>query len=468
MQPDTDLYRSIFEGFPGALAVLGNDGRLRLANRAARLLGVDLETLPRAAGETPEHTTVSLVDRAGAARVLVLEERRLDGDRLLAIDDITAEGDAEALPVHSRPVESLGYLTASVVHDFNNLLVPLLCTSSLLEDDLRGDTEAGSMAADVRAAAERAAELVRGLMKLIHRQPPAVELVCVDAVLAEMEPLLARGLPEDVELALSLDSGSRYIRADRHGLEVSLLNLVANARDAMPNGGKILVTTGLTARGDRGSAARTDVVIAVKDEGEGMTAEVRARAFERFFTTKGPERGTGLGLPAVQAFVATHGGRVSLTSRAAAGTTVALHLPLDAHIDAPTEAPPPALELPAGTETILVVDDDAAVRYAVRAVLERYGYFVVDALSGDDALQKLGGGIRVDLAIVDIVMPKMNGGDFVKRLRESGQDPKILYVSGHLDATLEVRHAPDRENPVLRKAFSPSELLRSVRRALDS
>lgn len=462
----SDVYRSIFDSTTEALAVLSPDGRLLLANRAARLLGVEIGALPLPGGGL-RTSTLSLTDRAGAARVLSVDERPLDGHRLLILRDVTAQSVPDDAVPPRRGVESIGYLAATVVHDFNNLLIPILCTASLLEGELSPEPRLASMAGEVRAAAQRAADLVRGIMTLVRRQPAVAEKVDVNAVIVGMTPLLRRGLPENVDLAFSLDGAPLEVTVDRPRFEVALLNLVANARDAMPEGGKIRVTTARYAPDERwGAAPAGHARIVVADDGQGMESEVRERVFERFFTTKAPGRGTGLGLPAVQNFVAESGGRVALESEVGRGTTVTLCLPIAPSGDEQSVSARPEIELPAGTETVLVVEDDGAVRYAVRAVLERYGYTVVEAVSGDDALRAFERTQSIDLAIVDVVMRGMGGRDLVQKVHAAGQVTKILYMSGHLDSTAEARGGPKER--ILRKAFSPSELLRNVRRVLDA
>jgi two-component system cell cycle sensor histidine kinase/response regulator CckA len=460
----SDVYRSIFDSTTEALAVLSPDGRLLLANRAARMLGVDIGALPLPGAGGFWTSTLSLTDRAGAARVLSVDERPLDGHRLLVLRDVTAQSVPDDGNHQRRGIESIGYLAATVVHDFNNLLVPILCTSSLLEAEL-AEPHLEAMAGEVRAAAERGKELVRGIMTLVRRQPTSAERVDVNAVLVEMTPLLRRGLPENVELAFSLDGAPLEVVVDRPRLEVALLNLVANARDAMPDGGRIRVTTARQAPDERWSAAPAGHArIVVADDGQGMESDVRQRVFERFFTTKAPGRGTGLGLPAVQSFVAEAGGRIALESEVGRGTTVTLCLPLAVPVDDRPVSTRPEIELPGGSETVLVVEDDEAVRYAVRAVLERYGYTVVEAASGDDALGAFERAQSIHLAIV--VMRGMGGHDLVRKLHSAGHTARVLYMSGHLDVAVERRSGPKER--ILRKAFSPSELLRNVRRALDA
>jgi signal transduction histidine kinase/CheY-like chemotaxis protein len=445
------------------------DGRLVLANRAARLLGVDIEALPLTEDGSSRISTLSLTDRAGALRVLSVHERPLDRLRLLVLRDVTGQIATEDTSSHhhGRGIESIGYLAATVVHDFNNLLVPILCTSSLLERELEADPRLGTLAAEVRVAAHRGAELVRGIMTLARGQPVVAEKVDVNAVVVEMAPLLRRGLPENIDLAFSFHAVPIEVVVDRPRLEVALLNLVANARDAMPGGGRIRVTTTRHGADARWAAAPAGHArITITDDGQGMESEVRERAFDRFFTTKAEGRGTGLGLPAVQSFISESGGRITLESQAGRGTTVTLCLPLVARVDDVPSSSRPELELPAGAETVLVVEDDEAVRYAVRAVLERYGYTVLEATSGDDALDSFERTPGIDLAIVDIVMRGMGGRDLVRRLHASGHSVKFLYMSGHLDLCADARSS--HQEPILRKAFSPSELLRSVRRALDA
>jgi signal transduction histidine kinase len=331
-----DAFRAVFEAAPEALAIVGRDGRTLAANRAARELELDLDSLPLTRAGSLSTTDLRVVDRRGATRVLVVEERPLDDGRLVALRDVTEQRNVEDALSHYRRVESLGYVTASVVHDFNNLLSPIISASELLTDELPCGSREREVAGEIRMAAVRAAGLVRELMRLARRQPAKPRRVNVNEAIDELRPLLARGLPENAELALVLEDTPLEVIVDRERLENALLNLVANARDAMPHGGRISIATARrsldeegedAAASPEGSPSSSYVSIAVTDSGEGMALAVRERLFERFFTTKGSQHGTGLGLPSVHGFVARSGGCISVRSGVGEGTTIILYLP---------------------------------------------------------------------------------------------------------------------------------------------
>jgi len=329
-----DAFRAVFEAAPEALAIVSRDGRLLTANRAAHELELDLDSLPLTRTGARSATDLRVVDRRGATRVLAVEERPLDAGRLVALRDVTEQRDVEDALSHYRRVESLGYVTASVIHDFNNLLSPIISASELLADDLPRGSREKEIAAEIRMAAVRAAGLVRELMRLARRQPAKPQRVNVNDAIDELRPLLARGLPDSAELALVLEDFPLEVIVDRERLENALLNLVANARDAMPHGGNISIATARFSFGEdpaippgEDGSSNSYVSIAVTDSGEGMPLAVRERLFERFFTTKGARRGTGLGLPSVHGFVAQSGGCISVRSNVGEGTTVILYLP---------------------------------------------------------------------------------------------------------------------------------------------
>ncbi len=326
--------RAVFEAAPEPLAIVSEDGRLLAANRAARELEVNMVSLPHARPGATATTELRVVDRRGVARVLAVEERPLEAGRLVALRDVTEQRGLEEALSHYRRVESLGYLTASVIHDFNNLLAPIICSSELLAEELQTGSRASTMAFEIRMAAGRAAGLVRELMRLARRQPATPQRVNVNAAIGEIRTLMARGLPETVQLELVFEPASLDVIVDRERFENALLNLVANARDAMPDGGRISIATASFSFGDDlattsdGASSGAFVSIAVTDDGEGMPRAVRERLFERFFTTKAAGRGTGLGLPSVHGFVAQSGGCISVRSEVGEGTTVVLYLPL--------------------------------------------------------------------------------------------------------------------------------------------
>jgi signal transduction histidine kinase len=325
---DQFVFHDVFESLPEALVVLDPDGRELVANRAARELGLPNEEpeVGRCAG------VIHVTDTSGVEHVLRVEERSLDGGRLLFYRDITERERLERELNHSRWIESLGYVTATVVHDLGNLLMPLSGALDLLSHEVEGD--AAAIVADLQQGADRTLALVKQLLMRIKRQPRSVRRIDANAVVSELAPLISRGLPPNIELVLTLEGASLELVADRQRLETALLNLVANARDAMPRGGRITVATAAVAS-KRGTGAPRGgeeeyVAVAVSDTGVGVPPELRETIFERFFTTKSGEHGTGIGLADVRCFATEAGGYVSLTSEVGKGTNVAICLPRNA------------------------------------------------------------------------------------------------------------------------------------------
>jgi CheY-like chemotaxis protein len=284
-----------------------------------------------------------------------------------------------------------------------------------------------------------------------------------------MELVLGPG----VELSLQLDPELGDTLVEREQLDHVLLNLAANARDAMPQGGKVTISTANVPFGDEtaASARCTDalsyVSLTVTDSGEGMPPEVRDHVFERFYTTKAAGKGAGLGLATAYRFVKRSGGCIAVRSAPGQGTTITMYLP---RVPSPAESPVvprPERDIPSGTETLLVIDADDPVRGAVRAVLRELGYSVLDAATGDLALsQAETADTPIALVLADLRAPGMPGPEVVARLGASGQSPKLLWMSGDTDRAIAERGLADE--PLLRKAFSPGQLARRVRDVLDA
>jgi CheY-like chemotaxis protein len=276
---------------------------------------------------------------------------------------------------------------------------------------------------------------------------------------------------ERVAIDLSLDGTPQEAQVNRDQLEQVLLNLAANARDAMPRGGRLSISTS-NVHLDDAHGTHDYVAIAVTDTGSGMSPEVREKLFQRFFTTKESGRGLGLGLAAAHRFVEESSGVISVKSEVGQGTTVLLYLPHAAPNSQPLvenmRSGVEPVPVARGGETILVVENDAPVRRVVRALLEEQGYRVHEAPSGEEALQMLGEkGVHADLALVDVVMPGMSGTSFAGELKGRGLGVKVLFMSGHTDRALAEHGLFDVEG-MLRKAFSPSTLLEKVREAIEA
>jgi two-component system cell cycle sensor histidine kinase/response regulator CckA len=457
-----------------------NENARSPSNVASRLLGHGLED----GGELAElmaelradgHATAEkrLRDSEGIWRHLLLRGSRIAPDRFaITARDVTRAREIEGELAQLRRVDSLGFLTASVVHDFNNLLTPIVCLSALLTHELDLASRTGAMARDIRDSAERAAGLVRQMLSFVRRSPEQPRRINVGSVVAEMSGLLRRVVGDDVELVLTNDEDAGDVIADRQQLEQVLLNLAANARDAMPTGGRLVVsTTPVTLVGQEEvehGIAGAFVALRVSDTGTGMSPEVRERVFERFFSTKPQGEGTGLGLAAAHRFARASRGCISVRSAEGSGTTVTLCLP---RLNGALNAPPPSSHqlLPLGSETVLVVEDDAAVRSVVRALLEAQGYRVLDAGSGRDALETVARESKpIDLLLTDVVMPQMTGRALADVLAAMGHTMKVLFMSGHTDPVIGERGVSAGSRHLLRKAFSPTELIVKVREVLSA
>jgi len=397
---------------------------------------------------------------------------------------IQAEAQRQALATQlqeSQRLESLGQLAGGVAHDFNNLLGVIINYADFVLDALPEPAPAGlgtvfeGIRSDTQAifrAAETAAALTRQLLIFGRRDAAHPKVLDIGAVVAGLEPLLRRTLGEDVALELVLDPELAKVRADAGRLEQMLLNLTVNARDAMPEGGRLTVSaenvdvdphTGL----EHGLEPGRWVHLTVSDTGVGMTSSVSARAFEPFFTTKAKGHGTGLGLATVFGIVREAGGHVAIDSEPGGGTSVNVHLPaVSGDAPAPTEAPDGAV--PAGTgETVLVVEDEDVLREVARRILAGHGYSVLSATDAGEALKLCeDDDVVIDLILSDVVMPGLSGPDLVDRARTIRPGLRAIYMSGYPEDFVARRH-PNDDVTVIRKPFTPGVLLRHVRLALE-
>ncbi len=483
--PEQRLYRLIFEHSLQAIVVVDDDGRVLVMNQAAHGLerdtGLDLQRLfVWSAGSHPDLVSFRARLRVGgrasaeievtasdsSRRRLALEGRSHGPRHVVTIADVTERMQLEQELRHLRRLEAVGATTGGVVHDFNNLLTAVLCSSAALSGLVRGDDRALAMAQEIQSAAERAAGLVRRILRLLRREHALPERVQLSAVLTELRPLLELVSGELVELALELGPDMPETLVDREQLEQVVINLVANARDAMPNGGRITISTANVQSGSESAAGGSYVALTVADTGEGMAPEVLERVFERFFTTKGAERGTGLGLASAHRFVKASGGCMSVKSAPGRGTTVIVYLPHAASEIPPASSSTRGGEAPGarGAETIVVIEPDDSVRGTLRRVLSERGYRVIDAPTGDTALRQADGAGAVDLVLSDVGAPGLRAPGVVDRLRRMGKAPKLLWMSGAPGRPARRDGAVEH---VLHKAFGPHELLATVREVID-
>jgi signal transduction histidine kinase/ActR/RegA family two-component response regulator len=418
---------------------------------------------------------VYLVASRQAALLRAVEERT--GSLHSAVEELrkAAEerGRTEAQLLQAQRLESLGRLAGGIAHDFNNLLTVILGSLSLAHDAVAADSEAGTDLLTAERAGYRAAELTKKLLAFARRQTVEPQLVELNALLLEAQTILRRLLGEQVRMVEDLAPGLWRVFADPGQLEQVITNLVVNARDAMPDGGTLSISTrnveliagpGVT----QVLAAGEYVRLEVSDSGAGMPPEILQRVFEPFFTTKELGQGTGLGLATAYGIVRQAGGDITLQSRVGIGTRVTIHLPRAQGRPTPAEAKA-VIEEPArgGGETILLVEDEGPVRQVTVRMLADVGYRVIAAEDGDSALRRLEPTQRIDLLVSDVVTPGMGGRKLAERILDRDPGTRVLFISGYTaDERLEELLARPGV-AFLAKPFTAPQLQRAVRALLD-
>jgi len=392
--------------------------------------------------------------------------------RLVMVTDVSERAALEQQLRQAQKMEAVGQLAGGMAHDFNNLLGTILTTAELMTDEIPKDSSLAEDLDTIRLAAGHGATLTAKLLAFGRRKPLEYQPLVVDELLGAFGRVMRRLVPESIELTLSLGAGDARVHADSGAIEQIVMNLVTNARDAMPSGGELRVATGrVTAdeafcRAHAGTAPGVYVVVSVADTGAGMDDDTLRKVFEPFFTTKPVGVGTGLGMAMVYGLVKQHRGHVEVTSRPGEGTAVRIYLPLAGEMP-----PPPAAEVTApgggSGETILLVEDEPALRRAATRVLVRSGYTVIAASDGREALDLLEGDGRADLIITDVVMPRLGGNELIRELRQRGRRMRVLFTSGY-PGRGDSPEALEPGFPFLTKPWTIPELLGAVRDALDA
>jgi PAS domain S-box-containing protein len=392
------------------------------------------------------------------------------------VDDITAEKLLEEQVRQLQKMDAVGQFTGGIAHDFNNLLAVILANDTLLLDALPGDDPRRAEALGILAAAEKAAALTQQLLAFTRRHAYDPRVVDVNAIVAGIERLLRRVIDDDIELSIVLADGLDGVKADPSQLEQIIMNLAINARDAMPAGGKLSIETAHVDVGREYGAGHVSavhgahVMLSVSDTGCGMDADTRRRAFDPFFTTKAPGEGTGLGLTTCAGIVKQMGGHIRVDSEPGCGTVVTVLVPrIDRGRDAKPEAERRNADRDGGSETILVVEDDPQVRGLVCRTLERLGYRVLSAATGQDALAiACSDSAHVDLVLSDVVVPDLSGMEIVSRVQGRSRCTKALFMSGHIDHVLLRDGALQAGSHFIQKPFMPQALGRKIREVLDA
>ena len=502
-------YRQLFENVPVGLYRTTKEGEIIDANPAmVQMLGYpDVESLKAEkiirVYPNPEDRIQwqRLIERDGVIRDFQKQLRRYDGSLIWIEEntqitpggagqqyyegtfvDITERRRAEQKMAElqeqlyqSQKMEAIGQLAGGVAHDFNNLLTVIKGYSQLSFNELQEDSPVRLNIEEIKQAADRAADLTRQLLAFSRRQVMEVKVLDLNTILQNIDKMLHRLIGEDIELITHLDENLGRVKTDPGQIEQVVLNLVLNARDAMLKGGKLIIETANVELDEEYAHEHITiqpgsyVMLAVSDTGVGMTPEVKERVFEPFFTTKEKGRGTGLGLSTVYGIVKQSGGNIKVYSELGKGTTFKVYLP---RVDDPMDVyqmDGTTGEVPRGRETILVVEDEEAVRKVATKILERLGYHVLEARHWSEAIHlTLQYKELIHLILTDVVLPEIDGPSLIEKLKEIHQGVKVLYMSGYPGDSVIHQSILEKEANFIQKPFSYEGLARKVRKVLDN
>jgi PAS domain S-box-containing protein len=495
-------YRELFENANDIVFTLDLEGRFTTLNRAGEIISGyardeaasmrltdivapgSVEALRKRLGATgadagPSTFDAVLIGKDGRQVPLEIAWRPIVRDQAVVgfegiARDLTERRRLEDQLRQAQKMEAVGRLAGGIAHDFNNLLMAVTGYSELLLDRMAPTDPQHRSLDEIRKAASRAAALTRQLLMFSRKHVLEPVVLDMNTVVIDLERMLRRLIGEDVELTTALTTDGVSVMADRGQVEQILMNLVVNARDAMPHGGHLLIATRATSL-DAGEAEKHPgvcpgdyVALEVRDAGSGMDAATLSHIFEPFFTTKEPGKGTGLGLSTVYGIVAQAGGTVQVESEVGRGTTFRVLWPRSAEAAKIQTDRRRSGALPVGTEHVLLVEDEIGVRELIRDFLRRCGYTVIEASSAPEAVELFSRNHdHVDALITDVIMPQMNGRALAERLVSLRPSLKILYMSGYTDDA-GVGQSVTGGAGFLQKPFTPDALARKLREILDA
>ena len=376
--------------------------------------------------------------------------------------------------LHMQKLEAVGQLAGGIAHDFNNMLTAIIGNATLLQMKISEDVQLRRYTDEIVASSERAANLTRGLLAFSRKQVVDVKPAALNNIIKGVEKLISRLIGEDIELKVLSAEKDVIVRADAGQIEQVIMNLATNARDAMPNGGDLTIITEVInldnefvkahGYGKPGAYA----LLSVSDTGMGMDEDVKEKIFEPFFTTKELGKGTGLGLSIVYGIIKQHEGYINVYSEPNKGTTFRIYLPVIEIGIGAAELTKKAVEPERGTETVLLAEDEANVRRFVKTVLEEFGYTVIEAVDGEDAINKFEQNKeKIHLLILDVIMPRKSGREAYESIVSSAPDARFLFTSGYNEDIIHKKGILEKGLDFISKPFVPTEFLRKVRAVLD-
>jgi len=489
---------------PFGLVLTDRQGRLTYINdRFTRLFGYDLSDAPDirtwfrkaypdaeyqfmtithwvegfndAEPGTQDHRVFTVSSKDGTQKVVnFILSVLASGERLITCEDITEIRHLESQLRQAQKMESIGTLAGGIAHDFNNILTALMGYASLIQMNLDKGSPLWPFLNEIISASRKAADLIRNLLTFSRKQPVTLAPLDINDTIRVAQKLLKRLLTEDIELrASNLTRQSTVVMADRSQIDQVLFNLATNARDAMPGGGMLTIETATVDMGDE--FARTYgfgrpgryVLVGVSDTGEGMDEATLEKIFDPFFTTKETGKGTGLGLATVYGIVKQHDGYITVHSETGHGTTFHIYLPAMVMTTVQEERDAGTTSAARGSETILVAEDNEEVRHFILDALRQYGYRTIEAADGEDAIEKIMRENRLDLIVVDSVMPKKNGREVYEEARKKDARIKAIFISGYTKDVILEKGIREGEFDFVAKPLVLNEFLLKVREVLD-